>query len=163
MVEDLNSAASLGLSIRIRHDVFSGPHRCPLVISSSANRKRRSVSPFRRSHWQKERDAIRKAKQRVDFDPNSDLLVRTTADEIRTFAGGVEDEWLRNSILESAENLDGQNEYHYKKIPKPQDADLLRRFAAATAKATRAKGKGKGFRQGKAAARGKGGHIRQRS
>ena len=92
VVENLNSAASLGLSIRIRQDVFSGPHRCPLVISSSANRKRRSVSPFRRSHWQKERDAIRKAKQRVDFDPNSDFLVRTTAEEIRTLASGVDDE-----------------------------------------------------------------------
>ena len=156
-------AASLGLSIRIGHDVFYGPHRCPLAITSSANRKRRSVSPFRRSHWQKERDAIRKAKQRLDLDPNSEILVRTTADEIREIAAGVEDEWLRNSILEAAENLDGQNEYHYKKIPKPQNADLLRRFAAAKAKAAPAKGKCKGFRQGKAAARGKGGHTQSKS
>ena len=59
--------------------------------------------------------------------------------------------------MEAAENLDGQNEYHYKKIPKPQDADILRRPAAAKAKAAPAKGKGKGFQQGKAAARGKGG------
>ena len=94
----------------------------------------------------------------IDFDPKSEVLVKATADEIREHAAGVEDEWLRNSVLEAAENLDGQNEYHYKKIPKPEDAELLRRLAAANARAIPAKGKCKGFRQGKAAARGKGGH-----
>ena len=86
---------------------------------------------------------------------NSEVLVKATADEIREKAAEEENEKVRASMLAAAENMDGQSEYHYKKIPKPDD-EVLRRPASSKAKASNAKGKGKGFQQGKAAARGKG-------
>ena len=141
----LNEDAGFGTFVRIRHDVFIGPHRSrkPPEVANPANRHRnvseeryfkkvenyaksreaQGKSPPRREWCHYCRDARKNVMEALNVNPNSEKLVLRTAEDL-----GVD-----------PETIDGSQVEHWTKAPKPPE--VMKKPVSS-----KVKGKGKSSR-----------------